>query len=274
MKINDIAASNDTAQVNTTAPQYKPSAIPASTNNPVFQKDAVSFGNVLSPYETYSAAPAAQANNAELSDTGLTQGELEKRTRVWMFDLFCYAFGETQLIPEGASVEMELNDEEIAFLRSFHSRILAIMDSEGSLNMALALADSSEELSPDEQINAIIAKYCVEPIGYDQVLSLHRELAATGLFEDWQISLIETIGHIGIRLGSYRIRQELLDTIHKSDKDYSVADLEELFLSVLENHDKYLQARRQEFYDENRRQALAAEANSEETEVEKPLPDS
>jgi hypothetical protein len=63
-----------------------------------------------------------------------------------------------------------LTDERREFLLSFHERILAVTSSDESIKEAMDLGTSGKELSDDEKINAIIAKYAKERLGTNSMI--------------------------------------------------------------------------------------------------------
>jgi len=59
MTFSNIAVNKATPANSTFAPQLQSSIRPSQQTNPVFRPDSLSLGNVESPYQTYSANPAA-----------------------------------------------------------------------------------------------------------------------------------------------------------------------------------------------------------------------
>jgi hypothetical protein len=209
--------------------------------NPVFNRDSLSLGTIAPQYQNYSA-PITQ--NGKQSWEGRPFGSV---ARISMPQLLPIVLGDYSFLPEGCDPpSANLTDERREFLLSFHERILTVTSSDESIKEARDLGTSGKELSDDEQINAIIAKYAQEPLGHELYDMMMQELWDTKLFDfdEWQT--LKVAARMGIQNEEVRLFLEFQDFVKKNeDRNLSVPDLYDLFMKELEKRESELAQQRE-----------------------------
>jgi hypothetical protein len=221
--------------VNPIADQYLPIQ-GAKATNPVFNRDSLSLGNVAPQYQNY-AAPITQ--NAQ---KGWEVRPFGSVARISMSQLLSVILGDCTYLPECCDPPADnLSEEKREFLQSFHARILAVTDFGKSLQDTIDLGERGEELSDDEKINTIIAKYANEPIGHALFDSMMQELLDSRLFNFEDLRILHIAGRMGLITEEYRLHHEFEGFVKKNEgKNISIPDLYDLFMEELEKRDEQL----------------------------------
>ena len=244
--MNEITVNNAIAAMNAATPQYKPSAIPASTNNPIFPKDSVSLGNVDSSYQVYSPdSMAPEKNKWAVEYMGLAKVCLSD-----VFVSYSYVISNSVVFPGGPVIVTSTDftrdaDEAVAGVvrdLCFRAKDVAQLNQSEKMGL-LALADSGAELTDDKKINTILAKYSEEPMDIKTFHSMINELRETGLFSSDVIDYMLKIAGTQYSVAAYKLADEENAVVYNYDNEtgkHSIVDLVSLFFDEMEKHDSEL----------------------------------
>ena len=235
MNINAIPSNRTMTAVNPFASQYLP-VQGAEATNPVFNRDSLSLGNVDSQYKTYSV------QTTQLKHYPWEYRPFGSVARVNMSQLLLAFLGDYTFYPDNLEKPTwEGSESQRDFLQSFHERILKVMQSDESITDGQGQTESKKELTDDEKINAIIAKYTQEPIGHEAFRELMQDLIDTRLFTRDEHRFLRLAGTMGILAEESRLYQEFMDFVHENEgKNISIPDLYDLFMEELEKRDEQL----------------------------------
>ena len=201
----------------------------------VFSPDTLSLGEFSSPYQTYSVN-AVQQNKSTSTSPGVP-GSLwvcwgfSNVARICISNLLSVKLGDYSRLPSGVYTDggKWLSECERSFLQDFHTRILSVMQSQESRKAAM---------EGDDEINAIIARFAGEPLGYESFYAMMQEIWETGLFTREEFTLLRRAGVLGLTIEDIRLWQASKDGESEECDEitFSIPDLEELFLNTLDEH--------------------------------------
>jgi len=137
----------------------------------------------------------------------------------------------------GVQWQFQLYGEDREFIESLNARIQKVMQSQESINTALERFNNGDNLTQDEILDGIIAKYAKEPITMMSFRTMLFDLYSYGTLSPDETWLVSRWGGLGIEVVAEEYEYQLwLKGIEEEhdEPSFTIPDLIDQFLKMLD----------------------------------------